>query len=150
MTKTTTGICLGLSLLALPLQARAADNDDRASRDEEIAACVENRERSFECKDPFIDAMIDLRLSRSGKKVTAEERAAMKAKGLEEIAEDGAGPLRPRQGKCAAMVDRLTKKGRRTITRAKLAAFKPCYGETDCTKRVSCMMPLLADLMSKK
>jgi len=119
------------------------------SRGELIAGCVESREKSFECKDPFIDAMIDLRLSRSGKTVTTEEREKMKAQGMAEITEDGSGPLPPRRAKCAALVDQMTSAGR-SIRPSIHADLKACYKKTDCRQRVHCMMPLFAELMFGK
>jgi hypothetical protein len=140
---------LGLSMAAVGARPPSALAEPELGRDEMIAACVENREKSYECKDPFIDAMIDLRLSRLGKTLSPGERNAMKSKGLEEITEDGSGPLAPRQAKCAAMVDHLGKKQRK-VANAKLDALKGCYAETDCKRRVECMMPIMAELMFPK
>jgi hypothetical protein len=155
--KTSMMIAAGLSAFALWTTSggapRARAESAGVSRDEKIAACVKNREKSFECKDPFIEAMIDLRASHGGKPPTGEQRAKMKAKGLEEIAADGAGPLAPRQAKCAAMVDNMDKATDQThrsdaVAKAQLEALDKCYAEQDCPKRVACMMPILGELMS--
>jgi hypothetical protein len=124
----------------------ARAGDEPATRGELVSACVENREKSYECKEPFIEAMIDLRASKSGRTPSPEERAQMKAKGIEEITEDGSGPLAPRQAKCAAMIDGMTRQHRK-VTRTHLAAFDRCYAQTDCNQRVACMIPVLAELM---
>jgi hypothetical protein len=147
MTKTTAFLLLA-TLFALPGVARAAGDDQPLTEEEMISACVENREKSYECKEPFIDAMIDLRTKQAGKTLTPDERAKMKAKGLEEIAEDGAGPLEPRRAKCAAMTNKM-KKGPK-VQHATLNNLRRCYAEQDCTKRIACMMPIMAELMAPK
>jgi hypothetical protein len=153
--KTSMMIAAGLSAFALWMTSGGAPNARAegagVSRDEKIAGCVKNREKSFECKDPFIEAMIDLRASRGGKPPTGDQRAKMKAKGLEEIEADGSGPLAPRQAKCAAMVDKMdqTHNGD-AVTKTHLDALDKCYAEQDCPKRVACMMPILGELMFTK
>jgi hypothetical protein len=107
---------------------------------------VEMREKAFECKEPFIDAMIDLRMSKAGRKLTPAERAEMKVIGLREIAEDGSGPRPPREAKCEAMIKERPGK----TDRAALSALRDCYAESDCGKRIACMMPIVEALTFPK
>jgi hypothetical protein len=142
MTRAMFGLFLGLSVMS-GARAQAAD---RLTRDEMIDSCVENREKGFACKEPFIDAMIELRTTRGGMKVRPEDKAKMRAKGLQEIEEDGAGPLAPRRAKCAKMIDGM-RRDAGEAAKAQIAALHACHVEPDCQKAVACMMPLIAEIM---
>lgn len=148
-----------LAVLALvaaataPLLALGADKAKKPApipRDEAIASCVKNREKAYECKEQFIDAMIDMRmrhmpqLAKAGS--TPEGRAELKQIGLREITEDGSGDLAPRQAKCGEMFDHM----KATPAREQLDAMAACEAKTDCGERVACMVPLMEKMMFGK
>jgi RNA polymerase sigma factor (sigma-70 family) len=135
--------------LVLPtLFATASEGNATLTRSESVHACVRNREMSYECREPFIDAMMDLRLRKAGKTITPEERAKMRQVGLREIAEDGSGPLEPRKVKCEAMLDKMGSGA--GIPRAVHEQLEACYARTDCQARIDCMMPIMERLMFRK
>lgn len=145
MTTKTLIMAAALAVLA----PTAATADKPASRDEAVAACVKNREQAFACKEPFIDAMIDMRLRATGKTVPPEQKTKMREKGLAELAEDGSGPLAPRRAKCESVVDGMSERGT-NVEPGTLARLDQCYAKKDCKARVACMMPILESFMFPK
>jgi hypothetical protein len=143
------GAIVGLmTLFALPSVAAAAE-DKRLSRGEMIDGCVKMREKAFECKEAFIDAMIDLR-AKYQKRIaraiaTPEGRAKVKEIGIKEITEDGSGELAPRQKKCAQKARK-----QRRMPRAAVAPMEACYEKADCAAKISCMMPIMERMMFGK
>jgi hypothetical protein len=129
------------SCLASALFASAAHADPAPANDDGVNLCVEMREKIFECKEEFADAFVDHH------NVPAAQKAAMKARALEEITGDGSGPLEPRRQACAE-----TKKVA-PIPADKLAAMKQglatCAAAADCKARVACLMPLIRPMLGK-
>jgi len=129
---------------ALPVAAWA--KGETLSRKEMIGGCVRLREKAYECKEAFIDAMIDLRrkvqkrIARAA--ATEEGRAKLREIGLREITEDGSGDLAPRRRRCASVVRKS-----RPVERAAAQAFEACYAKNDCGERIACLMPLMKKRM---
>ncbi len=134
------------SLVLPTLATTASEAKAPLTRSEAVEACVKNREKSYECREPFIDAMIELRLRKAGKQVPPAQRAKMRELGLREIAEDGSGPLEPRRAKCEAMVAKMGEGAK--MPRSVNDQLEGCYAQTDCQARVACMMPIMEALMS--
>jgi hypothetical protein len=112
--------------------------------EEEIAACVTLRERANECRELFIDELIDLRTRRTVTPMTKEQRQASRAKGVADLQADATGPLEPRRKKCAA--DLAVAKANPpppVPDRADVAKLDRCYRHKDCKQRVDCMLAVI-------
>jgi hypothetical protein len=128
--------------LANALLVGAAHADPTPATDDGVNLCVEMREKIFECKEEFADAFVEHH------NVPAAEKAATRAKAVEEITADGAGPLEPRRQACADTM----KKGAHPPA-DKVAAMKQglakCAAEPNCKARVACLMPLIRPMVGK-
>lgn len=124
------------------LAASSAGLAREVTDDEAINLCVETREKIFECKEAFAEAFVNHH------QPPAAERAAMKAKAVEEIVADGSGPVAPRRQVCADMA----RKGKRP-TAGMLQALKKgvaeCSAKASCDQRVACLMPLIRPMVGK-
>lgn len=141
-----------LGVLGLPAVSLAGANAKAAapalSRDEMIDGCVKGREKDFECKEDFIDAMIALRSKHQPeiKKAVDADAAGTRAQGIKEITEDGSGEIAPRKAKCAEMVDHMTAAGK-SYGKAQRTELEACWTKKDCKARIACEMPLLEKMM---
>jgi hypothetical protein len=139
MTATNTARVVLLAGLLLGPAARA---DQPAANEDAVNMCVEMRERIYECKEPFADAFVEHH------NPPAAERAKMRAKALEEITNDGSGPIGPRRQACVDTV-----KGSKVPPPEKVRELKEglarCAAEADCDKRVACLMPLIRPMVGK-
>ena len=138
MKKTLKFALLCTLLLPLPSQAKPPA---APSAKEQIDACVQSREQAQSCKDPFIDAMIELRARHQPAIAdaikTPDGKRQVRETGLRELAADGGGPLAERRKKCEAAVAHMT------MPRPDLDALKSCYAKPDCATKVACIMPIL-------
>jgi RNA polymerase sigma factor (sigma-70 family) len=129
---------VGAALPALMAAAQA----QAALSDEAVGWCVELREKIFACKDEFAEAYVARRSP------PPERQMALVAKALEEITEEGSGPLGPRREKCRQWVSQRLDKEPVGDRDGKLAAAKKmvgfCAAKEDCKSRVECLLPFLA------
>jgi hypothetical protein len=125
--------------VAIPALAAGAEQQqkteqDAALRKAMVNACVEMREKIFECDAEFADLFV--------KDAPPERKLALRGKALEEIAADGAGPLEPRRKKCGDVVA-----GAPVPTKEQLAGYektvRACYDKPDCKARAACLEPIL-------
>jgi RNA polymerase sigma factor (sigma-70 family) len=123
---------------ALPALVAGADQGGKPlPREELIAVCVEFKEKALVCKEELADHFAAF--------APPERREKIRAKALQEIVQEGSGPLEPRQKKCAEDVDPKGKKPMSfgALTEPDVAALRICEKETDCKKRVECGMAVL-------
>jgi hypothetical protein len=141
-----------VALFGLPAVSLAGANAKVAAppltRDEMVDGCVKGREKDFECKEEFIDAMIALRSKHQPeiKKAVDADAAGTRAVGIKEITEDGSGELAPRKAKCEEMVDHMTAAGK-SYGKAQKTELEACWTKKDCKARIACEMPLLEKMM---
>jgi hypothetical protein len=128
-------------LVASALFTGAAHADDTAQIEEGINLCVEMREKIFECKEEFADAFVDHH------NPPANQRTAMRAKAIEEITNDGSGPIEPRRKACAESA-RGGRPGADKMQALK-QGLATCAATADCKARVACLMPLIRPLVGK-
>ena len=141
MTKMTQHILL-LSLLASPpALAKGKAGPGAVTQAQLVDSCVKNREEALACKDPFIDAMIEMRARHQPPIAEAIKTPAGKQQtretGLKELAADGGGPAAERRSKCEAVA------GHMQMSRADMDALTACYTKADCAAKVACMIPIL-------
>jgi RNA polymerase sigma factor (sigma-70 family) len=118
--------------VALPALVAAAQDEKPLSRDENIAFCMEFRERTVVCKEELSHLFAEM----APPSTTPEQRERIRQKALKEIEQDGTGPVEPRRAKCAASVDRGF-----SFTQGEVKAGRACMAEKDCKKSVACMRP---------
>jgi ethanolamine ammonia-lyase small subunit len=141
------------TILLLVLTASVSALAQESSVEALTQSCVHDREAFFGCKEQFVGQMIALRakhqarIAEAGK--TAEGLANLKKEALAEIAEDGAGPLAPRQAKCRQMAEHAVAKGLDAQS-AEVDARAACDAIGDCDARLACLMPIYERLMFKK
>lgn len=125
---------------ALPVLV-AASQAQAALADEAVNWCVEMREKVFACQDEFADAFVARRHP------PPEQQMALVAQALEEIRQEGSGPLPPRRERCRQWVARRLEEEPGGDREAKLAAVKKllafCSAKEDCKARVECLLPFL-------
>jgi hypothetical protein len=130
ITRMTMAVAAGLCLAG---GAQAGDARNQ-SRDESIALCLQAKEVTLACKEALADHFAAL--------APADRRERLRAKALQEIIEEGSGPLDRRQAKCALDHDRGKPLGR--LTPADLAAVRGCEKKNpDCKARVACWMAVV-------
>jgi RNA polymerase sigma factor (sigma-70 family) len=139
-------IFLGVVLPSLAAGAEGA-NQNAGLEEAVVNACLEMHEKMYECRDPFLDTMLDLHLSRAGHKVTPEQRAKMREHALRDLTETATGPLERRQARCKSMVEKMGERHKK-VAESKGSSLKACYAEQDCQARVACMRPILEELLA--
>lgn len=132
MTRARTKLATFLGV-ALPAMVAAAQDDKPLGREENIAFCVEFRERTVACKEELSHLFISM----VPPGTSPEQKEKIRQKTLKEIEEDGTGPLEPRRAKCAASVDKGF-----GFTQGEVKAGRACMDEKDCKKSVACIQPL--------
>jgi hypothetical protein len=111
--------------------AGGGQDDAAAAREGHIAACLEAKEKALTCKEELADHFAAM--------AEPERRDKLRAKALQEIVEEGSGPMPARRAKCAGDHDANKRIGR--LTPADLTAFDGCAREApDCKARVKCWM----------
>ena len=120
--------------VALPALVAAAQDEKPLTRDENIAFCVEFRERTVVCKEELSHMFANM----MPPSTPPEQKERVRQKALKEIEEDGTGPVEPRRAKCAASVDHGF-----SFTQSEVKAGRACLDEKDCKKSVACMQPLV-------
>jgi RNA polymerase sigma-70 factor (ECF subfamily) len=134
--------------VVLPSLAAGADGATQnvALEQSVTAACMELHERGNECREQFVDVMLDLHLAKSGKKVTPAERAKLRERAMAEATESGTASVERRRARCKAMASQMGEHHKKTAE-SKGPALKACYAETDCNARVACLRPILDELL---
>ena len=135
-------VLLGVVLPAISAGAGQAE-DDRKLQAIVVDACVEMNEKSYECREEFVDAFLELNSAR--KKLTPEQRAKQREKDMRDLIERGSGPIERRRAVCDEMVSHMgarAKEGAKSHT----ATLKSCYTKPNCKERVACMMLVIAEV----
>jgi hypothetical protein len=154
MTPSTMSMCaLGL-WLALQVQgcagaaepppvshAQRAAADEYLSLDEATAFCVHLHEELVTCAPEFIDLLLELRarydVGFAAEHATPEAIAEAKRVGIEEVKEDGSGPLAPRQERCRGYA-RAPK-----TPRSAPPELEACFAISECTQKIACTRPVM-------
>jgi RNA polymerase sigma factor (sigma-70 family) len=136
-------VFLGVVLPSLAAGAAEAAQD-AALEQAVVDACVELHERMYECRDPYIDAMIDLHLG--GKRISPEEKAKLREHLMQGLTETATGPLEKRQARCKSMLSQAGERHRK-VAEARWPSLRACYKEQDCQARVACMKPIFEELL---
>jgi RNA polymerase sigma factor (sigma-70 family) len=134
-------VLLGVVLPALGAGAGQTE-DDRKLEQLAIAACVEMNEKSYECREEFVDAFVELRAGHSRKPMTAEEQAKMRDKAMRDLVERGSGPMERKRAVCEKLIGQM---GPRALQGVKThhPTLQSCYTRNDCKERVACIMPII-------
>jgi hypothetical protein len=137
-------VFFGVVLPALNVGAGQAD-DDRRLEELAVGACVELNEKSYQCREEFVDAFLDLQLAGSKKKITPEERARQRQKDLRDLTERGSGPIERKRAICQAMIAQMGVRAKETV-KSVSPSLRSCYAKNDCKERVACIMPVIAEV----
>ena len=138
-------VFLGVVLPSLAAGAEGA-SQNAALEQTLVDACLEMHEKMYDCRDDFVDTMLDLHLAKANQKVTPEQRAKLRDKALRDLAENGTGPLERRQARCKSMLQGMGERHKK-VAEEKTSSIKACYVEKDCKARVACMKPILEELL---
>jgi RNA polymerase sigma factor (sigma-70 family) len=122
--------------------ALTAAGNEAALEDAVIAGCLEMAERSHECKDAFVDAILDRQLEKSGTTLTAAARAAVREARLRVYENGVTGPLEYRRERCRQTIEAMDPHAK-TVAHAKQRPLRACYAEPDCTVRARCFVDVL-------
>jgi hypothetical protein len=127
------GLCVVTPVAAKPLSKTAA-----------VQSCVKAREQALTCKEQFIDAMIDLRAKHQPEMAEAvkKDRAAVRAKGLSEMAVDGGGPIAERTKLCEETISEKPLPDEKEVK-----ALDVCYAKSACGAKVECMITAFERIM---
>ena len=134
-------VFFGLVLPALGAGAGQAE-DDRKLEELAVAACVEMNEKSYECREEFVDAFLELRLSHAEKQPTDAERAKMRDKAMRDLVDRGSGPMERKRAICQRMISQMGARAREGV-RSHHPSLQSCYSQNDCKQRVACIMPII-------
>jgi hypothetical protein len=137
-------VFFGAVLPALSAGAERAE-DDRKLEEVAVAACVELNEKSYECRDEFVEALLDLRLAQTKKKLTPEERARQRDRDLRDLIERGSGPIERKRAICQRMISQMGVRATEAV-KSVSPPLRSCYTKNDCKERVACIMPLIAEI----
>lgn len=157
MMKTALNACALTTLLALqacggateprpahpspPAAPVAAASDEYLSLDDATALCVHLHEEMVSCAPELMDLIIDLRRrydpSWPANHPTPESEAEAKIVGIEELKDEGTGPIEPRRERCRGYAQ--APKTPRDVP----ATLDPCFKITDCTQKVECTRPVM-------
>jgi hypothetical protein len=137
-------VFFGVVLPALGAGAGQAE-DDRRLEELAIGACVEMNEKSYECREEFVDAFVELRASHAETPMTPEERARMRDKAMRDLVQRGSGPSERKRAICQKLIGQM---GTRALEGVKThhPTLQSCYAKTDCKQRVACIMPIIGQI----
>lgn len=134
-------VFFGVVLPALGAGAGQAE-DDRKLEELAVAACVEMNEKSYECREEFVDAFLELRLSHAEKQPSDADRAKMRDKAMRDLVDRGSGPMERKRAVCQHMISQMGARAREGV-KTHHPSLQSCYSQTDCKKRVACIMPII-------
>jgi len=99
-------------------------------------------EKSYECREEFVDAFVDMRAGHAKKPLTPEERARMRDKAMRDLVERGSGPMERKRAVCEKLIGQM---GARALQGVKSEgpSLQACYARNDCKERVACIMPII-------
>jgi|GEM_PF-7018655 len=131
----------GSAVQPRPAQAVSAAPDEYLSLEDATDLCVHLHEEMVSCAPEFMDLIIDLRRrydpSWPVNHPTPESEAEAKVVGIEELKNEGSGPLEPRQELCRGYAQ--SPKTPREVP----ATLDPCFKISDCTQKVECTRPVM-------
>jgi RNA polymerase sigma-70 factor (ECF subfamily) len=127
--------------VTLPALVAGAEQSRQLTPPEALDFCVEMRERSLVCKE----VLADIRVAR----VPREAREASRRLVLQEIVEDGTGPVERRRAKCAADLQLPGAFWIALLTRADVSAIRDCHVEKDCKMGIACWMNTVEPVVAR-
>ncbi len=136
-------VFLGVVLPSLVAGASGAAQD-AALEQAVVDACVELHEKMYQCRDPYIDAMVDLHLG--GRKISPADRAKLREHLMQGLTETATAPIEKRQARCKTLMSQAGETHRK-LAEARWPSLRACYQERDCQARVACMKPILQELL---
>ena len=132
-------------LFGVVVPALASAAGEVALEDAIINGCLEMQQRSFECKDAFVDAILELQLEKTGGSLTPAQRAQVREVRLQVADKGMAVPLEQRREGCKSFVDQL-EPPTRNVAYWKTRPLNACYAEQNCNARVQCMVAVLKEV----
>jgi RNA polymerase sigma factor (sigma-70 family) len=129
--------------VALPALAAAAD--EAALEAEVISACLEMQERAFECKDAFVDTVLDHQLALTGDHLTPAERLPVREARLRVYKQEAERPLDQRRAGCKSFIDRLDRPTR-AVAKIHSRPLRSCLASAECSARATCAVSVFADI----
>ena len=134
-------VFFGVVLPALGAGAGQAE-DDRKLEQLAIAACVEMNEKSYECREEFVDAFVDMRAAHAKQPPTAEERARMRDKAMRDLVDRGSGPPERKRAVCEKLIGQMGVRAKQGV-QTHHPSLQACYAKPDCKQRIACIMPII-------
>jgi RNA polymerase sigma-70 factor (ECF subfamily) len=125
----------------LPVLAASAADSKTLTPEETIDFCIEMREEMLACKD----VVADVRSSR----VPADKRESTRRVILQEVMEDGSGPLEARKAKCAVELKSPKAAWISHITKADAGTIRACKAQQDCKLRMACWMNAIQPIVAR-
>jgi hypothetical protein len=111
--------------------------------------CVRLHEEVVPCAGEFIDLNIELRTrffpDFAREAAEPRRKAEMRRIGIDEVMQDGAGPLEPRRQRCAKYAEQGP-----PSPRAAVQLMEGCYARSACADKVECMRPVLEERYAKR
>jgi hypothetical protein len=124
-----------------PAPPVSAEADEYLSLEDATALCVHLHEEMVSCAPELMDLIIELRRrydpSWPVDHPSPDSEAEAKAVGIEELKNEGTGPLEPRQELCRGYA-RSPK-----TPRAVPATLEPCFKISECKQKVECTRPVM-------
>jgi RNA polymerase sigma factor (sigma-70 family) len=140
MNKSTKTAAAALGVL-LPVLAASAADSKRLTPEQTIDFCIEMREEMLACKE----VVVDVRSSR----VPADKREGTRRMILQEVTEDGSGPLEARRARCAADLKSPKAAWISHITQADAGTIRACKSQQDCKLRMACWMNAIQPIVAR-
>jgi RNA polymerase sigma factor (sigma-70 family) len=143
-------VFFGVALPALTAAARqhASAAEDDALEDAVVAGCLAMQEKSYECKDAFVEATLDGQLAKAGGSLTADQRAQVHAARIEVKEREMARPLEVRRAGCKEMVEKMEPRAK-DVADAKQSSLTACYARADCDERARCFVAVIDEVATE-
>ena len=133
------------AFFGVSLPVLVAASEESAFEADVISVCLEMQERAFECRDAFVDTLLDHQLAQTGGHLTPAERAAVREARLRVYERDVERPLDQRRAGCQSFMDRLDRPTRE-VAKVHHRPLRGCLAVADCNARASCVVSALADI----
>jgi hypothetical protein len=134
-------VFFGVVLPALGAGAGQAE-DDRKLEQLAVAACVEMNEKSYECREEFADAFVEMRVKHAKQPPTPQERAKLREKGLRDLELRGSGSTERKRAICEKMIGQMGVRAKQSVQEHH-PSLQACYAKDDCKQRIACIMPII-------
>ncbi len=127
--------------VTLPALVAGAQQSAVLTAPEVLDFCIEMRERYLVCKE----VLADIRVAR----VPADKREGSRRMVLQEIVEDGSGPLERRRARCTADLKLPGAFWISLLTHADVSAIRACHAEQDCKNGIACWMNVVEPVVAR-